>query len=332
MKILQGVPRFPSKQRNRAKTHTDNSPKGLSKKHDLKTFYPKVAIVILNWNGKKDTIKCLESVFRLNYKNYKVIVVDNGSTDGSQDEIRKKFPAVKLIENSHNLGFAKGSNIGIKEAFKLGAKYVFSLNNDTTVEPDCLLNLVEVAERDTKIGTVQSKILKMDNPNIIDSTGHIFKCGRIIDRGHNKFDKGQYDNKPDIVGGCAGACLYRRKMLEEIGLFDESFGTYYEDAELSWRAYKKGWKARYVPSAIVYHKGRGSTRKSKELSQKMHLLNSRNRVWTVKRHGTLSQRFLFSFCSIMIWIKSKIRKRLRKNKVVRGFYFGLKEFMIGGRK
>lgn len=277
-------------------------------------IYPKVAIIILNWNGKNDTLNCLKSLANLNYPNYDVIVVDNGSTDGSQEAIKKMFPWVKLIENKQNLGFAKGNNIGIRYALKdRNVKYIFVLNNDTKVEPNCLTELVKVAESDDRIGIVQPKVLRMDNPKIIDTTGHVFKFGFgwIVDRGFGKIDRGQYDDKLDIVGGCACACLYRRKMLEDIGLFDESLDTYYEDAELSWRAYKKGWKAKYVPSAIVYHKRGGTVKKDREIMLKMSMLCLRNMTLTIKRYGNILQKFLFGLYLLAGAIKNEIKKRLK---------------------
>lgn len=258
---------------------------------------PKVAIIILNWNGKEDTLKCLDSVKKLRYDNYVVYVVDNGSTDGSQEEIRKRFPWVHLIENTKNLGFAKGNNIGIKKALEdPEIKYVFLLNNDTTVDPNCLLEMIKVAETYENVGIIQPKMLRMDDPKTIDSTGHVFRWGRLVDRGIGEVDRGQYDDKLEIIGACAGACLYRREMLEDIGLFDESFFAYYEDAELSWRAYRRGWKARYVPTAIVYHKRGGTSNRNKEIKAKVKRLHMRNLVITVKRHGTLPQKLVFYGC------------------------------------
>jgi GT2 family glycosyltransferase len=114
-----------------------------------------------------------------------------------------------------------------------------------------------------------------------------------VDRGVGEIDKGQYDNKLDIIGACAGACMYKREMLEDVGLFDKNFFMYYEDAELSWRAHKQGWKGRFVPSAIVYHKRAGTTGKDKKRKREMTKLCLRNMITTVGRHGTIYQKFLF---------------------------------------
>ena len=147
----------------------------------------------------------------------------------------------------------------------------------------------------------------MDKPQVLDSTGFIFKNGYIQERGHGEIDKGQFDNKINIVGACAAACLYKREMLEEIGLFREEFFAYYEDAELSWRAWKNGWKARFVPDAIIYHKGRATAYQNEELARKFNSLDYRNLVWTVKNYGSYRNKILltlvFTKCMFVHWIK-----------------------------
>jgi hypothetical protein len=171
-------------------------------------------------------------------------------------------------------------------------KYVLLLNNDVVVERKFLDSLVEVAEKDKRVGIVGPKILRKENPEIIDSTGHIFRFGRIIDRGEGEVDRGQYDSKTDVVGIMAAAVLYRTEMLKDIGLFDEDYFICYEDAELSWRAYKNGWKGKYVPASVVYHGKSISTRKNKETSEFTSEFCTRNVVRTILRHGNLNQKML----------------------------------------
>ena len=257
--------------------------------------YPKVSIVILNWNGLRDTIECLESLKEVTYPNYEVIVVDNGSEGNDVEVLRQRFgDYIHIIENERNYGFAKGNNIAIHYALKSEkVKYIALLNNDTKVDRYWLEEAMRVAETDERIGICAPKILKMHNPKIIDSTGHVFKGGKIADRGTNEVDRGQFDDKVDIVGAMAAACLYRSEMLQEIGLFDENFITSYEDAELSWRAYRRGWKAKYVPTSIVYHKRGATMKKDKDIASKMALLQIKNEVITVKRYGTQTQKITF---------------------------------------
>lgn len=253
-----------------------------------------VAFVILNWNGKDFIEACLQSVFAQTYKKFKVIVVDNGSTDGSVELIQEKYPEVQLIPLNKNLGFGKGMNIGIKKALEdEEVKYIILLNYDIKLDKQFLSEIVKYANNE-KVGICAPKMLRMDNPRIIDSTGHVFSWGRIIDRGYNEIDKGQYDNRKDIVGACSGACLYKREMLEDIGLFDESYFVYYEDAELSWRAYNRGWKATFVPTAIVYHGRKSAMKKDKDLAYKLKYLAHRNMITTVIKHGSGSQKLMFT--------------------------------------
>lgn len=322
---------------------------------------PNVSIVILNWNGWKDTVECLESLYQINYLNYNVIVLDNASSDGSIKKIKeycegklkvqssffeynlenkpikffeyeenrlKEFEKNKnefesinsnkkliLILNNENYGFAKGNNIGMKFALNfLNQDYILLLNNDTVVDNQFLCEMVKSALEDQKIGITGPKLLKSYNPQKIDSTGHIIKWGYIIDRGHGKHDRGQYDNKKEVMGAMAASSLYNKKMLVDIGLFNENYITNYEDAELSWRAYKKGWNALFVPKAIVYHK-RGKSITKKSVFSETIILNTKNTIQTVKIYGTHYQKFLFAFALIKKSIIVLINRFLMRNKV-----------------
>lgn len=301
--------------------------------------HPGVSIIIVNWNGKDYLDDCLFSVFKQTYPKYNVILVDNGSTDGSVEFAKGKYPYVNIIELDKNYGFAKANNIGTEEALKdENVRYIALLNNDTKVDRNWLSELVKVAESDKSVGICASKILIMDNPSIIDSTGYTFSFGRVVDRGHGEKDEGQYDSKLDVVGACGASVLYKREMLAETGLFDEDFFAYYEDAELSWRAYRNGWKARYVPTSIVYHKGGGTSKRSKEFEREMGFLCARNWERTVKRHATPTQKFLFILAlartAIMSWIGMRIgRNVIGAEPYINAFneFFGIKR-EEGGEK
>lgn len=262
---------------------------------------PKVTILLLNYNGWKDTIKCLESVYKTTYLHWEIIIIDNGSEDDSVLKIKEwaagKIPELSILRIEKNCGFTGSNNIGMEYVLReKETDYIVLLNNDTVVEKEFLDELVRSATKsDEKIGILQPKMLKMDSPKIIDSTGHVFGFGSIgiVDRGIGEIDKGQYDDKLDIIGACAGACMYKREMLEDIGLFDKNFFMYYEDAELSWRAHKHGWQGRFVPLAIVYHKRAGTTGKDKKIKREMTKLCLRNMIITFRKHGTIYQKFLF---------------------------------------
>lgn len=212
---------------------------------------PLVSVIIANYNGRIFLEKCLTSLSRQTYISTEIIIVDNGSTDDSVDYIKKEFPSVRLIVCRENLGFAKGSNIGIRES---KGEMVATLNNDTEVVPEWIESLVDVMNSDKNIGMCASKMLFMKNRDIINSTGLCMsRSGACWDRGMSEYDNGQYDTIEDIFGPCAGAAMYRRVMLEEIGLFDEDFCAYMEDTDLAIRGRLAGWKCLYVPDAIVYH-------------------------------------------------------------------------------
>jgi GT2 family glycosyltransferase len=216
---------------------------------------PQVSIIILNWNGKENTINCLEALKLTTYSNYETIVVDNGSTDGSVKYFRDNYPWIKILENGKNLGFAEGNNVAIREVLKnKKSKYISLLNNDTIVKPDWLEKLVDVLESDEKIGSCQPKILLLKNPDTIDAVGiSIDRYGGASQEGNNEKDTGQYDQITEVFGVCAGAALYRVKMLNQIGLFDEDFFAYYEDVDLAIRARLFGWKSACIPQAVIYH-------------------------------------------------------------------------------
>lgn len=300
-----------------------------------------IAIIIINWNGWSDTIECLDSLYAIDYIKSNIILIDNGSDDNSVEQLEgyltnKSNSVLKQVSSNElvdiyetavgakiifmktgiNHGFARGNNIGIKYANRaLNPKYILLLNNDTIADKGFLSKLVIEAEKDPRIGICSAKLLNAANTSIIDSTGHIIRLGAVVDRGHGELDRGQYDNKPDIMGAMAACCLYRKDMLEEIGLFDESFDTTYEDAELSWRAYKSGWKARFVPDAVVFHKRGKSIQRDYSIFNRLILVSMRNSVITVERYGNKNQIALFSILLLGSAIYLTICRVFGRNKI-----------------
>jgi hypothetical protein len=219
-----------------------------------------ICVVIPNWNGKELLKPCLDSVMAQKQP-CEVIIVDNGSTDGSAEYLKKHFPGAKVIELDKNYGFAGGVNAGIKVAMKDGADFIALLNNDAVAEPDWLGNLLETAEKHPQVGIVTSKILRKDKKHL-DSTGDFYSIwGLPFPRGRNEVDSGQYDTLTEVFAGSGGASLYRAKMLDEIGLFDEDFFAYFEDVDISFRAQLAGWRVNYEPTAVVYHAVGGTSSK-----------------------------------------------------------------------
>ncbi len=224
---------------------------------------PSVVIVIVNWNSCDDTINCIESLKKVTYPEYEVVIVDNGSTDGSEKVLRGRFPELTLIQTGHNLGFAGGVNAGIKYALKKGADYILLLNNDTVVAPDFLEELVKVAERDEKAGILCSKIYFYNRPDRIWYAGATFHSlmGLTVLVGYERKDNEKFNTiKETEPTGCS--MLLKREVCEKIGLFDEQYFCYYEDMDFGMRAKRAGFKTLYVPSSKVWHKIGVTTRGS----------------------------------------------------------------------
>jgi GT2 family glycosyltransferase len=202
---------------------------------------PRVRIVVVHLDGWKWTSACLEAVRKLAYDPFAAIVVDNGSTDGSGERVAAAFAEIEVIRSERNLGFAAGANIGMRAALADGAEYVWLLNNDARPEPQALAALVESAERDDRIGIVGSILEEPD--------GQVWGGGRLSRLARTR--PARSAGKIDYVSGAS--MLLRRGLLEEVGLFDESFFFYYEDAELCLRAHARGWRLAVAPGSSVAH-------------------------------------------------------------------------------
>lgn len=212
----------------------------------------KVCIVIPNWNGASHIGECLDSLLAQSYKGH-IIVVDNGSVDDSVQFIKSRYSSVELIEHPKNLGFAGGVNAGIRRAKELGAEFVALLNNDAIADSKWLENLIAVFDDKENVGITTCKLLD-DSKQKLDSTGDWYTTwGLPYPRGRGESVTDKYDDQTEVFAASGGASLYRIKMLDEIGLFDEDFFAYYEDVDISFRAQLAGWKIRYVPQALAYH-------------------------------------------------------------------------------
>jgi GT2 family glycosyltransferase len=222
--------------------------------HGVSRGSARVFVLLLNWNNWKDTNACLASLQGLNYDNWYVVVLDNGSTDGSVDRIRERFPDVEIMELRENLGFAKGNNAGIRAALQRGAEYVWLLNNDTTVDPNALRALVERAEADPKIGAVGSAIYHASEPERMQAWG-----GGYVDfwlgRSRN-FLRPVADERIRYLTGAS--LLLRRSVLESLGLLDEGFFMYWEDADYCFRLRSAGLRLAVASESTVLHKGSAS--------------------------------------------------------------------------
>ena len=233
-----------------------------------------ISVIVLNWNGKQHLKTCLSSLEKQIFRDFEIILVDNGSTDGSVDLVRELFPNIRLISLKTNLGFCAGNNVGIKSA---KGDLIALLNNDTEVHPNWLEQLYEATQK-SDAGFFASKMLLFDKRDIIDSAGDEFHTsGFAAKRGWLQPDGLEYDYEKIVFGACAGAALYRREMLTKIGLLDEDFFANGEDVDLSFRANLFGYMCLYVPTAKVYHKG-GST--IGQTGNWFYLMR-RNQIWIV---------------------------------------------------
>ncbi|WP_334114304.1 glycosyltransferase family 2 protein, partial [Methanothrix soehngenii] len=230
-----------------------------------------ISVIVLNYNGKGFLNSCLSSLASQTYSDFEVIVVDNGSRDGSPEYIEENYPWVRLAKNDENLGFAGGTNVGIRAA---KGEFVITLNNDSRADSRFIEELIKPMA-DPEVGVCAAKMLFPDGR--INSAGIcISRSGAAWDRGMFEPDRGQYEFVEEVFGACAGAALYRREMLDEIGLFDEDFFLYLEDVDLAFRARLAGWKCLYVPGARVIHHHGGTAGVGSDLAV---YYGNRNIVW-----------------------------------------------------
>lgn len=217
----------------------------------------RVSVIIPNWNTLKFLGPCLTSLREQTFQDFETILVDSGSTDDSLPFVAGNFPEVRILALGENRGFSGAVNAGIRAS---EAEFVVLLNNDTEQDPAWLAELARAAENHPEAGSFASKLLDFHDRDTLDGAGDALrKSGLPYRLGHGERDKGQFDKQVPVFGACAAAALYRREMLDDIGLFDEDFFAYCEDGDLSFRAQLAGYGCLYVPGAVVYHVGGAST-------------------------------------------------------------------------
>lgn len=265
-----------------------------------------VWVVILNWNGSDDTVECVESCLKIDYKPYQIVIVDNHSTDNSVEIFRKRFPNVPLVVSEENLGYAGGNNIGIRYALEQEAGYVLLLNNDVIVEPSVLTKLVEGMRAFPKATMAAPKVRYYDARNIINSMGTSmdwFKLRPYLGE-CNQVDRGQYVNivKKDILVGCA--LMIRCNVLPQLGLIDEKFFILHEEADWCFRNLRYGHENIVVPEAVVYHKGSHTIRHFSEVT---HYYSVRNFLYMCRKNATWINRLKTRCGLFLLSIKNLIK-------------------------
>jgi len=234
------------------------------------------SIIIVNWNGKHLLKECLDSVFSQSYKDFEVILVDNGSTDGSVEFVKKNYPQVKIVQNKSDVGYARGCNVGVKAAT---SDIVVLLNNDTQVEKDWLANLIAPLERDSSIGAVGSKLIFYDKRDYINSVGTFVSVFGFSGSLGDWRPREEYSKEMELFAPCGGAVAIRRKLYLEIGGLYEPFFLYEDDVDLGWRIWNAGYRVVLAPDAIVYHKYSHTQRPNK------YYYMTRNKQWSFWRNA-----------------------------------------------
>jgi len=273
---------------------------------------PRVAIIILNWNNYKYTSVCLRTIENLEYPNYQVILVDNGSTDGSGERLEYEFSKYIFIRNKINLGFAGGNNIAIKYAITNKYDYVLLLNNDTRViNPRFLNEMVNYAETNSKTGVVGPKIFKSES----ELQKSILRFPTLSSAVHYRLVKSRKNNYNEIneVESLSGCCvLVRRSVIEDVGLLDENLFLYAEETEWFYRIRKHGWKVIFLPVESILHYGAQTT--SLIQSKDIYVMKRSNFVYILAKHGFKVQAFLFGLRCILSHLFKLPFLRLRKIK------------------
>ena len=230
-----------------------------------------VSIVIPNYNGAEHLPLCLTSIRAQTVQDIEVIVVDNGSTDGSLDILKEWASMVTVIAFPDNRGFAAAVNAGIRASTR---PFVALLNNDIELDPRWTEELLRRLEQRTDLSSVASKMLNFFDRTMIDAAGDVFTiAGNVIGRGSGEKDGPSFSQPRDVFGACAGAGMYRREALVDIGLFDESFFAWFEDADHSFRSQARGWKCEYVPTAVCFHKRGATAKKMSDFAMRLHMRN-----------------------------------------------------------
>jgi len=248
----------------------------------------KITVVVLNWNSHKMTAECIRSLQATDGPDFEILVVDNGSTDGSVDILPQEFPQITVLPQRRNLGFAAGCNVGMQHALANDAEYVLLLNNDTIVAQEFIREMLAAIESDPGIGAVCPKIYFADHPDLLWYAGADFSLwtGRFKIRGWGQIDRGQFDHNQEITQATGCAMLVRCSALHDVGLLDEQFWAYAEDLDWSLRSLQRGYRLMLAPKArIWHHDGATSVKLMGSRSQAIRqFYSTRNMIFVARKH------------------------------------------------
>ncbi|MEW6040899.1 MAG: glycosyltransferase family 2 protein [Elusimicrobiota bacterium] len=287
---------------------------------------PKVFIIVLNWNNIDDTLECLDSAINITYPNYEIVFIDNHSNDNPVQTITRKYPGIHIIENEENIGYAGGNNRGIEYSMKNNAEYVFLLNNDTTVDKECLNELVKVFGNDSHICAAGPMTYDYYQPGIAYVSGETINWwrGKPSYKRENKFEANDIINM-SFLSGCA--ILVRSDVIKKVGMMDENYFLFYEDIDWCCRMRKAGFKVVSVPAAKIWHKESRTTGGTYTPAGLYY--GTRNRLYFMKKNATLP---VFIFFLIFVFPFSVIKNiwRWRSKKTERNcFLNGILDFFKG---
>ena len=256
---------------------------------------PRVAVVVLNWNGTADTIECLKSLHQLDYGNAEIVLVDNGSESPAAEALGRLFPGITCLQLPENRGYSGGNNVGIEYALEKGHDYVWVLNNDTIVRPDSLRRAVEMATSDPRIAVVGVKILAMEDPKRVwVAYGQVkYRKGREGLIGEIWLEEGRREEPREVEWVPGKAMLLARPAIERLGGFDDEFFAYHEDVDWCAMARDAGYRIVFAPASVIYHKGHQSSGGRVYVSPRQYLAG-RNMVLYVRKHGTILQKLKFA--------------------------------------
>ncbi len=285
----------------------------------MSSALPRVSVVIPNWNGESLLPRCLESLRSQSFQEFELILVDNGSTDRSLEVARAVIPELRLIRFPENLGFSRAVNAGIQAARAL---QIALLNSDVELDPEWLQALVKTLDAHPEVGACASRMLQARDRRLLDGIGIGCLAGGIgYPIGTDEPDQGQYAYPTEVLGPCAGAALYRREFFDAAGLFDEEFFAYHEDVDLSLRAQWAGLRCLYVPSAVAYHVGGGST--GGTMNALVARLSTKNRYWVVIKN--LPPSMILRSLPGMLWYEVFWICRLAARRLLHAYAQGLRE-------
>lgn len=278
------------------------------------TNEPLVSIIIVNWNGGEVMWQCLDSLSKMRYSPWELIIVDNGSTDNSYKFAKKLVSTshkVQVIENKSNLGFAKANNQGIEFA---KGKYVLLLNNDTKVERDLISAMIKFMETNLVVGVIQPKIFIMDKPGYLDNAGSFLtKTGFLQHWGYMHKDSTEFNKSREIFSAKGACMLIKKDLIDKIGLFDNEFFNYFEETDFCWRVWLAGYRVMYVPTSHIYHMVGFSSKRQNQSFVYFHslknMLAAQIKNLELKNLIQITPTFLLIIVSLSIYYLIRLRFR-----------------------